>query len=495
MNSVQKLEDIKKMIEDMEYSDFISKENLLISLHGIIYESSNYKNSNLKNSKYKWVNNRSVLTTDRWEGRTINDDNSYYVDVIENERLVSNIDLSSIINLPKDTHFHEDKLLECLYDMDYAWYSHNVEKILKGNVFKTAGIILKNKDRLNFTKSLVFNLDLRRVKNKESIYETSHIAISEEILNKIPRFGDEAKSKITISIVDKVAKLAYQTIDNTKIIKELLEVLKNIDVRKELIFPKKSKEENKEKSCKINILTVESGGYMGTAERDIWKKDYEIKDFDLFYGNGFTENYHMLKEKIKSSSKGMVIFQGEPGTGKTYLIRNLMCDIDDDKEVIYIPPSVISYLSSPEFTPFILSFCEEAKEKNKNVLLVIEDAEALVQNRTETSYNNSTIVSTILNITDGILNDFYNIQILVTFNAPEKHIDKAILREGRLMANFEFGPIYGENIQKICDYLNIENIYTKNKNGVTLSEIFSKSTISEAIYYKNENDSYKEYTL
>ncbi len=63
------------------------------------------------------------------------------------------------------------------------------------------------------------------------------------------------------------------------------------------------------------------------------------------------------------------------------------------------------------------------------------------------------------------------------------------------MANFEFGPIYGENIQKICDYLNIENIYTKNKNGVTLSEIFSKSTISEAIYYKNENDSYKEYTL
>jgi ATP-dependent 26S proteasome regulatory subunit len=77
--------------------------------------------------------------------------------------------------------------------------------------------------------------------------------------------------------------------------------------------------------------------------------------------------------------------------------------------------------------------------RRKNSILIIEDAEKIIMPR-EVSGGNS-VVSTILQLTDGLFSDYLNIKVICTFNSSLKRVDKALLRKGRLIANYEFQPL------------------------------------------------------
>ena len=47
-------------------------------------------------------------------------------------------------------------------------------------------------------------------------------------------------------------------------------------------------------------------------------------------------------------------------------------------------------------------------------------------------------VSALLNITDGLLSDWLNIQLICSFNSDISKIDSALMRKGRLIAKYEF---------------------------------------------------------
>ncbi|CAF4653286.1 unnamed protein product, partial [Rotaria magnacalcarata] len=72
--------------------------------------------------------------------------------------------------------------------------------------------------------------------------------------------------------------------------------------------------------------------------------------------------------------------------------------------------------------------------KNRNSLLIIEDAEGSLS-RLRTS-NQS--VANLLNLSDGLLSDGIQVQILATFNSPLISLDAALLRPGRLVAQYCF---------------------------------------------------------
>ncbi len=58
-----------------------------------------------------------------------------------------------------------------------------------------------------------------------------------------------------------------------------------------------------------------------------------------------------------------------------------------------------------------------------------------------------------MNITDGILGDCLNIQIVATFNMKKEKIDKALLRKGRLICEHKFTPLSVENSNKLLKHL------------------------------------------
>ena len=90
---------------------------------------------------------------------------------------------------------------------------------------------------------------------------------------------------------------------------------------------------------------------------------------------------------------------------------------------------------------------------------------------TSTEEGRNQAVSNILNISDGLLNDHMDMQIIATFNATKDIIDGALLRKGRLMVNYQFKKLSPTEATKLSEYIGLNKKYTESK---TLAEIYEE---------------------
>jgi hypothetical protein len=102
---------------------------------------------------------------------------------------------------------------------------------------------------------------------------------------------------------------------------------------------------------------------------------------------------------------------------------------------------------------------------NPNSVLIIEDAENVIMDR---KMNGNASVSNLLNISDGLLADFLNVQLICTFNSSLTLVDSALLRKGRLIAKYEFGKLSVKKAQQLSDHLGLKQKIVK---PMTLAEI------------------------
>jgi SpoVK/Ycf46/Vps4 family AAA+-type ATPase len=192
-------------------------------------------------------------------------------------------------------------------------------------------------------------------------------------------------------------------------------------------------------------------------------------DIELGYGKGFKPIHEKIIHKLNEpKSKGLVLLHGTPGTGKTHYLKYLASKIKN-KRVLFIPPFLADFITSPEMTPFLI--------QNAGSVLFIEDAERVITDRNNGGGNG---VSNILNITDGILSDILNIQIVATFNMDKAKIDSALLRKGRLIAEHKFDALPIEDAQSLIDSLGYKHTADK---PMTLTEIYNLSEVE----YKSED--------
>jgi hypothetical protein len=61
-----------------------------------------------------------------------------------------------------------------------------------------------------------------------------------------------------------------------------------------------------------------------------------------------------------------------------------------------------------------------------------------------------------LNLTDGLLNDILDVQIIATFNTDINNIDKALLRPERLAAMKNFRELTVENGKKLAKEIGVD---------------------------------------
>jgi len=208
----------------------------------------------------------------------------------------------------------------------------------------------------------------------------------------------------------------------------------------------------KESDYEINIISL-SGGSLDLKTLAI--KPTKL-DIDLYYNDDFKVIDAIIKERLaKETDKGIVLLHGLPGTGKTTYLRHLIGN--SKKKVMFVSPSVAGNLMNPDFMDLLID--------NPDSILVIEDAENIIMDR---KFSSNSSVSNLLNISDGLLSDCLNVQIICTFNSSLSMVDQALLRKGRLIAKYEFGKLDIEKAQRLSDHLELKQIITKPS---TLAEI------------------------
>lgn len=216
---------------------------------------------------------------------------------------------------------------------------------------------------------------------------------------------------------------------------------------------------------KVNIL-IQKGNQVLVSEYSI-DPDKVPNTKETHYNDDFLPFSEHIESCLKEKkSSGLVVLHGQPGSGKTTYLRYLMGAIKD-KRLIYVPPAMSEALAHPDLLQILLA--------HRNSILLIEDAEMVVMNREDHGHNNQA-VSNLLNMSDGILSDLLQIQIVCTFNTDISNIDKALLRPGRLLGEYKFGPLSKEKSQKLVDELYGNGTYKKHfglEKELTLAEIYS----------------------
>lgn len=209
-----------------------------------------------------------------------------------------------------------------------------------------------------------------------------------------------------------------------------------------------------EQSPQIGILMQSNHGFSINYTTMV---DVDI-DLDLMYAGDFKSVSDTILDHVCDTEKtGLILLHGTPGTGKTSYIRWLSGQAK--RKFVFIPPEVVSSMTSPAFADFLL--------RNTGLTFIVEDAEATLRPRMGSE---GSIVTTILNLTDGLMGDILKCQFICTFNTRLEDVDSALLRPGRLLVRHEFGKL---SISEVSELLDSRDIDIQVDEPKTLAEVLN----------------------
>ncbi len=208
---------------------------------------------------------------------------------------------------------------------------------------------------------------------------------------------------------------------------------------------------------KISLVVLDREGF---SLKDLKNKKPALQ-LDKNYNDDLVPLHESLVKTLKTeNSSGLVLFHGVPGTGKSTYIRFISTFVK--KKIIFLSPRMAGNLDDPNFAKLLI--------ENPNSVIIIEDAEDLLISR-DTDKNSG--ISMLLNLTDGLLGTTLGIQFICTFNTPVTNIDKALLRKGRLIALYEFGPLSLDKARLLLTELGTDDF--KVTQPMTLADIYNVS--------------------
>lgn len=175
-----------------------------------------------------------------------------------------------------------------------------------------------------------------------------------------------------------------------------------------------------------------------------WLKDESLEDY---------------YERFLNSSAAILLLYGDPGVGKTTLIRGLLNYAKTSALVTY--------------DPMILqkdSFFAEFLEDNSVSIVVLEDSDAFLSARTD----GNTMMHRFLNVSNGLIT-VKGKKMIFSTNLPSiRDIDPALTRAGRCFDIVKFEKLKHPQAVKLTDRMGI-SMPSGISDSYTLAELFHES--------------------
>jgi hypothetical protein len=176
---------------------------------------------------------------------------------------------------------------------------------------------------------------------------------------------------------------------------------------------------------------------------------------------------HIIEDLKKKEPCGRLsILAGHPGCGKTFLVRGILNEVKNCLFTLVSRDLVSGTLNSPSLLSALIDFANT--NKNKTIVFIVEDADDLLVKRMADNMN---AISSILNLSDGILGNLLDVRIICTTNAEIMEIDSALLRNGRLCRMTEVTLLDKNHANKIASKI-LNKDYNEFTESKSLADIY-----------------------
>ena len=181
----------------------------------------------------------------------------------------------------------------------------------------------------------------------------------------------------------------------------------------------------------------------------------------------FLDNYYKSEESI-------LLLYGNPGTGKSNLLKFLLHKYNDS--------ALITYQDDIRDLDKMFSYFLKSTEK----FLIIEDADEFLIKRE----NGNTSMKRLLNIADGLTSNKDKKVIFTTNLTNLNSIDPALIREGRCYGTFKFDLLAQEEAKLVAKDLDINPELIVNST-YSLAQLFAiKNNKLKVLKHQNSAPSF-----
>ena len=184
----------------------------------------------------------------------------------------------------------------------------------------------------------------------------------------------------------------------------------------------------------------------------------------------------LMKPEYRPDGRGqLILWHGEPGTGKTYGLRALGWQWREWCAFHYVTDPE-TFFGRPDYMLHVIleeNDDDDERKPREWKLLILEDTGELLAADAKAQAGQG--LSRLLNVVDGIIGQGLRVIVLVTTNDDLRQLHPAVSRPGRCLAKVEFAPFTAAEAEAWLD----RNGVDRRSRAGTLASLFGAAAGEE----------------